>query len=146
MARFIGSCANIVLCQRIKNKRCTDGCHHYAIFTPCGNDDIVVSGTNCEQIKHPSKHAEIDVMNKFFKKRNVPRTVDLYVMRISKSGSFGSSRPCLHCMVKLILSNINIRYVYYTNTNEELYREPFQFMMSTTSFISSGTRHWKFIV
>ena len=93
-----------------------------------------------------SVHAEIDALkdlqkHKTFYKQD-KKYVDLLVIRLSKSNVCGNSRPCLNCLVKLIKSGVNIRYVYYSTNDSVIIREKFTDMLeSKSTYVSSGNRH-----
>jgi cytidine deaminase len=57
---------------------------------------------NCTD-SYKSVHAEENAINKL---RQLPRhkknkRVDLLVIRVNKSGTLGSSKPCIHCLLRL---------------------------------------------
>lgn len=103
----------------------------------------VAFGVNCETkfMNMPSRHAEADVLNKIKHKKNLPRCVDIFVIRLSKSGTLGESRPCYHCLEMMEKSGLNIKYIYYSNYEGQIIREKFNFMKNNPStYISSGVR------
>ena len=50
------------------------------------------------------------------------------VIRVSKSGMIGESRPCYHCLHMLEKSNINIKHIYYTTSDNNIMCEQFHYM------------------
>ena len=95
----------------------------------------------------PSTHAEMDGLRriKTHHSLNPKRNKDSYdiiVIRLSKSGKLGISRPCYHCVKSLNDSNINIKYVYYSTGNgDEIVRESLSEMLNNEiSHISAGWR------
>ena len=71
-----------------------------------------------------STHAEMSALmhlkrskfgkNKYWNKGKI--SVDLVVLCITKTGKLRMSKPCEHCIKKLIeCTNIKINYVYYSN-------------------------------
>ncbi len=89
----------------------------------------------------PSKHAEADAMNKVRFKKNMPRYVDIFVIRLNKSGELGESRPCYHCLTMMETSSLNIKYVYYSTSSGHIVREKFSAMKnSPITYVSSGIR------
>jgi hypothetical protein len=95
----------------------------------------------------PSTHAEMDGLRRIrvHHSRNPKRNKDCYdiiVIRLSKSGKLGISRPCYHCLKSLSESNINIKYVYYSTGNgDEIVRESLNEMLNNeVSHISAGWR------
>jgi hypothetical protein len=125
---------------------------HLCFYIPCKEswDNLVAYGENntrrCSN-GLPSTHAEIDGLRKMkmYQTNNPKRireTYDIVVIRFSKTGKLGISRPCLHCLKTLYSSNINIKYVYYsTGNNNEIVRERLIDMLNDdVVHISSGWR------
>lgn len=87
----------------------------------------------------PTTHAEIDAFNKIRNWKNVPKKLDLYVIRISKTGIIGDSRPCEHCLRRLMASRINIIDCYYSTKDKAIVKEKFKNMLgSDLTYVSSG--------
>lgn len=110
----------------------------------CTGKGKIAFGISCgESYKSmPSKHAEIDALCKINTKINIPKKVDIIVVRITRSGQLANSRPCLHCIESLEKSNLNIRYVYYSTTERTFAKEKFADMKSSPlTYISSGARN-----
>ncbi len=90
----------------------------------------------------PSKHAEIDALNKIKSWKNIPKQIDLFVVRFNKIGLLSESRPCLNCLQTLEKSEINIKHVYYSTNSGIIVREKFKNMkISPLTYISSGVRN-----
>jgi len=53
---------------------------------------------------------------------------DLYVIRLSRIGLLGESKPCINCIQRLRESGIKIRYVYYSTKNRDIVCEKFSQM------------------
>ncbi len=88
----------------------------------------------------PSKHAEMDAINKIKTKKNLPKKMDMFVIRITKTGLLSESRPCLHCLKALEKSKLKIRYIFYSK-KQGFIREKFKYMKdSPLTYISSGIR------
>ena len=88
-----------------------------------------------------SVHAEINALEKL-KKVDKRRGYDLLVVKKTKANLLGESRPCMHCIQRLIKSGINIRHVYYSTKKGTIEREKFNVMLeSKKTYISSGHRH-----
>lgn len=73
-------------------------------------------------IAYPTIHAELDALlgvdiDEFL---NVA-SVDIIVVRLTKSGMFATSRPCHGCLQ--LLQRYNIRNMYYIDKNRQLTRE-----------------------
>jgi len=88
-----------------------------------------------------SRHAEMDALNKIKNKRELPKVVDIFVVRFAKGGTLGESRPCCHCLQSLAKSRLRIKHVYYSTNDGSIVREKFDTMMeSPLTYISSGAR------
>ena len=121
---------------------------HHAFFMAHGTclseQQKLIHGTND---LHPtgftrSTHAEIVALKKLLKWRNKPKQLDLVVIRCSKSGVLGESRPCYHCLERLMKEHkIVIRNVYYSTYNKEIQKERFAEMLNDSrTKKSSGYR------
>lgn len=123
--------------------------HHYAIIiksqkNQTWNEKIAVStNANVKRGIMPSIHAEADVIRKVGKKRNMPKSVDIVVIRFSKNGIIGESRPCYHCILAMSKSRLNIKYIYYSTCNGDIVKESLCEMVKHNyrSHISSGIRY-----
>jgi pyrimidine deaminase RibD-like protein len=114
------------------------GKNHFAFFF---RGKRQVFGQNYEIKNAKSTHAEINALHKLNKKTKQLRYIDLLVIRLSKTNKLGESRPCYHCLNKLQHSGLNIRYVYYSTSSENIIREKFNYMIdSEKTYISSGNR------
>lgn len=91
-----------------------------------------------------SVHAEINMLKKIQKQPSINRrkNYDIIVVRVSRTGVFGNSRPCFHCVANLIANNhIKIKYVYYSNCDGEIMKEKLSDMLlADNTKISSGHR------
>ena len=88
-----------------------------------------------------SKHAEVDAINKIYKKKNLPKKLDIFVIRLTDTGILRESRPCLHCINNLLTCGLNIKNVYYSNANGKIMREKIHKMKNhPATYISSGSR------
>lgn len=123
---------------------------HYAIFLPhkaISLRERLVLG-ECDPFSHsglPSIHAEHAAVLKLLRLRNIPRHIDLLVVRFSKGGKLGASRPCLNCLNKLEYlcekQNIKICNVYYSTFEGTIDKESLKDMkMSEKTYISGGHR------
>jgi deoxycytidylate deaminase len=72
------------------------------------------------KLKNPiiTVHAEMDVLFTGLNKVKNIKGMDLIVIRTTKNFVLGNSRPCNHCIEKMI--KIGIRKVYYSNSNGEI--------------------------
>ncbi len=107
---------------------------HIAVFFNAKNLKPFAIGENNIRNKwcgnYPSVHAEIDALMKFItNKRYECLKVDLLVLRVSKLGKLGISRPCSRCISRLYtLMKYRIRYVYYSTADGYITREKFNVM------------------
>jgi len=87
-----------------------------------------------------SVHAEIALIEKH--KHRIPDKINMLVIRMTKTGKLCESRPCYHCMMQLLESGINIKYIYYSTASGEIHRERFSIKMlfSDKTYISLGNR------
>jgi hypothetical protein len=89
----------------------------------------------------PSRHAEVDAINKMKSRRNIPRYVDLFVIRLNKAGGLGESRPCSDCLKMLETCGLNIKHIYYSTASGTIVREKMSEMAnSPDTYVSSGVR------
>ena len=90
----------------------------------------------------PSKHAEMDAINKIKYLRNIPKIIDIFVIRFNKNNDLCESRPCIHCIKSLDKFKTPIRFVYYSTKDGIIVRERFDDMKTCqTHHISSGIRN-----
>lgn len=90
----------------------------------------------------PSKHAEMDAITKIKSWKNIPKCIDMFVIRISKTGELSESRPCAHCIDFIEKSGINVRNVYYSTKDRVVVKEIFKHMKnSPNTYVSSGVRN-----
>lgn len=68
----------------------------------------------------------------------IPRTADLLVVRFSRSGKLCSSRPCYHCIMRMMRSNIKIRHVYYSTPEGTIACEKLKKMLDKPIHITKG--------
>lgn len=67
--------------------------------------------------------------------------IDLICIRLSKSCKIGYSRPCKSCIKRMNKCSFNIRYVYYSTSDNRIIREKFSDMdKSEDTILSSGDR------
>lgn len=131
------------------NKHC--GYRMYACFfrmDSIGKIDITI-GESSNRPMHPSvpisTHAEIDALQKLkfeYIKKQKRLYMNLLIVRISKSGLFGMSAPCYHCLCRLKEAKfVNIKDVYYCGENREIIRQKFSDMIPDKhGYVSSGYR------
>ncbi len=140
------------LLDNIKQKRTPrldDSIQHFAVFFQRGSfeKETFTMGENKQTSQWSfffmSTHAEIDALNKLKSKKNInlKNRFDLMVIRISKTGILGESRPCFHCLQTLEKSGVKIHNVYYSTEKGKIVREKFNTMKeSKKTTYSSGYR------
>ena len=93
-------------------------------------------------------HAEMDVIRKIYNNKpflNSNKRIDKFdvlVIRVSKIGKLGSSRPCYHCISGMMNTPVaKINYVYYSTNDGIIVREKLDRMLnSELTIVSTG---WK---
>jgi hypothetical protein len=90
----------------------------------------------------PSTHAEEDALRNLNLSNISPRNrvVDILVVRFSKSGELGESRPCDHCLKKMAKSCVAVNDVYYSTCNGIVKEKFIDMINSDRSHISYGDR------
>ena len=120
--------------------------HHVCAFI---GDETFMGDNDYRKKGMPvSCHAEINVLRKILKKygRNIKRPMcfDVVVIRISKSGKIGESRPCYHCIQTMLLfcEIIKIKNVFYSTSDGTIVQEKLVDMLgSPKTTTSTGWRH-----
>lgn len=82
----------------------------------------------------------MDALNKLIKKVNIPKKIDVIVVRVTSKG-LAYSRPCFHCLEGFEKSGLNIKNIYYSTKDGGITKEKF-FGMKDKSItrVSSGVR------
>ena len=138
---------------------CTEMCSKYGpesrseTYHICAyfNKDRIIMGENSPRRMGSapiSTHAEMDVLRKIFKNSQLPNSskriekFDVLVIRISKTGKLGSSRPCFHCISTMMNTPIaKIQNVYYSTNDGKIVREKLDTMLeSELTIVSTGWR------
>jgi cytidine deaminase len=108
----------------------------------------VVIGTNSkiENSVSTSIHAEDSALNKYLRMVSLTqikqKQVDIVVIGYNSLKNIRMSRPCYHCLLKLQMSNIKIRHIYYRTVTGTIMREPFhQMLHSNKTYMSGGNRY-----
>jgi cytidine deaminase len=137
-----------LVCHQFKETK------HYAIFFPRKTKSIhnrvVMGECNTPGVAGlPSVHAEHAAIMKLLKYKNRPQNLDLLVIRFSKRGKLGASRPCYHCLKRLenIVEkhNVNICSIFYSTENGDIDEESLQNMrFSHKTYKSAGFREKSF--
>uniref|UniRef100_A0A6C0EAJ1 CMP/dCMP-type deaminase domain-containing protein n=1 Tax=viral metagenome TaxID=1070528 RepID=A0A6C0EAJ1_9ZZZZ len=126
---------------------------HYAIIFPTGGDQLIklgcakkiAIGTNniLTDIGKKSIHAEHSALIKALSNKHFDRakTYNMFVIRLSKTGKTGMSRPCQKCIQRLQKSELNIKDIYYTTADGDITKEKLSDMhLSPLTCMSSGDR------
>lgn len=90
-----------------------------------------------------SRHAEMDVLQKlninYYKKNQ--QKLDLYVIRLTKTGELAESKPCLHCLNTIMLLKLNIKWIYYSTANKTIIRSSLHNLLyNNNHYITKGQR------
>jgi hypothetical protein len=95
----------------------------------------------------PSIHAEASGIKKLIKLNKYRRflsphgTIDIMVIRISKTGTIGYSRPCRDCLLKMTNCKFKINQIYYSDFDGAIIMENFSSMFhSPLTKFSNGTK------
>lgn len=86
----------------------------------------------------PSTHAEIDAYCKIKNYRNTPKKLDLFVVRITKTGKIAESKPCMHCIKILGKTRLQIQNVYYSTNDEKIVCDTFYNLINCSSHHVTG--------
>jgi hypothetical protein len=92
------------------------------------------SDSTCSSI-----HAEENAMRKLLplRRQKKLKKVDLLVIRVSKSGQLGNSKPCIHCILNLSKNLPDKGYVlhavHYTDETGEIKTARFQNLLQETT-------------
>jgi len=124
--------------------------HHYTVIFPTDAENSrnillksITIGINTDITfgNMPSKHSEVDALNKIKYRRNNPKSVSMFVIRLSKTGVLGESRPCYHCLQTMLKSRLNIKYIYYSTATGLIIREELcNMLQSVKTYISWGVK------
>ena len=88
-----------------------------------------------------SEHAEINALKMTPSIAYSKKNVNLFVIRLTKTGSVTESRPCYHCLQRLQKYCSNIGYVYYSTSEGKIVRERLSNMLnSNRTYVSFGNR------
>ena len=124
--------------------------NHYALLFKKGKisceQKLIIGYNKSNSNDHLSSiHAEhnaIIKLNRLNKYRNILNRrdkVDIVVIRLSKCGNIGNSRPCKNCIIRMMNCDIPINNIYYTDSNGSMKIEKFSTMYdSTLTKYSSG--------
>lgn len=89
-----------------------------------------------------STHAEINAVKKLdlhrFQRKQIK--IDLYVIKLSRSGALSMSLPCKHCVENLYKSGLNIKWIYYSNSDGDIVRTTLLELMNGEQYVTRGQR------
>ena len=111
------------MCEKFSPESRAETYHICAYFN---KDKIMMGENSMRQFGGApiSTHAEMDVLRKIYKNLQTQTNskkkekYDVLVIRITKTGKLGSSRPCFHCINSMLSTSlVKIQYVYYS-TND----------------------------
>lgn len=118
--------------------------HHMCMFFNTKTTKMAI-GENIILGNDVTKHAEITALERLerLNSRNRIETYDIVVIRVSRTGTMGTSRPCFHCIRSMMKHpRIRVRNVYYSTNTGAIVREKLSEMLETKPpFISAG---WAF--
>lgn len=102
---------------------------HLCILVNAKNGNILTYGFNyyLSSNKFPfSLHSEVNVINKYYK-RNLTKDMtkikkNLFIIKLSKIGIIGNSKPCINCanFIYNNFDNIKLSKIYYSTQNNTL--------------------------
>ncbi len=127
------------------NKKCIH--KHLSIIVDTKNGEIISYGFNyyLNSLKFPfSLHSEVNVINKYYKrnlnKRIVKLKKTLFIIKLSKLGFIGNSKPCINCanFIYNNFNNLRLSKIYYS-TQENILEELSKDDLNSTNFkVASG--------
>lgn len=125
----------------IDHTNCYGTTSHYAYFVEHKSNKIIIQAHNIfiKKFGQPSIHAEHLALLKLLRMKNKPKIFDLIVIRLSQNKILGNSKPCVHCLLRLRDSGIDIRNIYYSVDENTICCEHIKNMK--TVHISCGNRH-----
>ncbi len=92
-----------------------------------------------------SRHAEMDVLQKidlkYYQKNHIK--LDLYVIRLTKTGNLAESKPCKHCIKMLASSGLLFKWIYYSTSDNVIVRVSFHKLLQMNDYITYGNCHVK---
>ena len=134
---------NLNICHEIKTKIHTNTIQHYTVIFLSGNikkislKDKLSLGVNSDRSFHnmPSSHSEVMALNAIKHYKNLPRKLDILVIRFNKYGEIRQSRPCLHCLKYMNhycqKYKFNINNVYYSTSQDSIIKEKFNDLLKS---------------
>lgn len=106
------------------------------------NTSTVLKVVTAENTEKKNAHAEQNALKKLISFPKKMKNISLLVIRMSKNGTLGESRPCYHCLSAMERSKLNIKWIYYSTKEGTIVREKFvEMKCSDKTYISSGNRN-----
>ena len=136
----------IKMCTKYSIESRADSYHICAYFN---KNKLIIGENSSKRLGNTPifTHAEMDVIRKIYNNKtlNTNKRIDKFdvlVIRVSKFGKLGSSRPCYHCINSMMNTPIlKINYVYYSTNDGIIVREKLDKMLnSDLTIVSTG---WK---
>lgn len=88
-------------------------------------------------LKHLQRSSS--TVNKYWHKKKIQ--VDLIVLCVTKTGKLRMSKPCAHCIKKLILcDNVKIKNVYYSDREMGITQVTFSELIKEEKYVSRAFR------
>jgi len=87
-----------------------------------------------------SEHAEVNALKKLPPNKDHPIRINILVLRISKQGVLGMSKPCAHCLDYMSrIKGYTIRHIYYSNEEGKIIRHSYnQLANDENKHVSTG--------
>lgn len=67
-------------------------------------------------LQSKSRHAEMDALR--YMRRHTVRKAELVVVRVKSDGRYGDSRPCYHCIKRIVRYHANVTSVTFFESGE----------------------------
>lgn len=123
--------------------------HHAAVFLKRGNvlsyGENTTKGYSGEYSTHAEEQALRNLLFSPTRRRRRNVKVDLLIIRTSRTGQLGISRPCGHCIRVLTLAlptkGYALRHVYYSTHDGALRRTTMDVLASEPPHLSQFYKH-----
>lgn len=130
------------------NKMCNETFKHFAIFFKESKIDwfeklVIGQSYHIKNSAMLSIHAEHSALNKFVRINKYRRyidtheKIDILVIRFSKTGVIGYSRPCRNCLLRMLNCEIPINNIYYISTDGSIKVEKLSQMFDSALTVMS---------
>ena len=84
----------------------------------------------------------MDVLKKidinYYRRNNIK--LNLYVIRLNKTGGYSESKPCKHCVKMLAMSKLNIKWIYYSTGDNKIVKSSFLNLLLSSSYTTRKSR------